>query len=183
MGGLSSFWPIHAVQRTRASARVADFYRFGDMSEKPSDLILRLAREAIDIAMKCVATGETLLPFIVTEGSPGKVISLAVGSSAEVLTVAQQQVEDFGADTKAFAFAYDGFIGAADQRSDCIYIEAGEAGSDKVFLFAQRYSPKKVFRAAKAVGNWVCLEKNAPRLKWRAEPSAGGNAASPRASA
>ena len=153
------------------------------MTEKPSDSILKLAREAIDLAMKCVATGETLLPFIITEGSPGKLISLAAESSDEMFIMAQKQVQDFMADTKAFAFAYDGFIGAGDERSDCIYIEAAESGSATVFLFAQRYSPKKLFRPPRAVGNWVCLEKNEPKLKWRAEPSAGGNAAAPRASA
>jgi len=140
------------------------------METRPSDLVLKVAKESIDLAMKCVATGETLLAFIQTEGTPGAVISLAGNSFAEVLAMAQEQVGTFGPETTAFAFAYDGFVTVTNDRNDCIYVEAAEVGGDRLFIFAQQYRPKKFLRPVKRIGNWMCLESSPTKLKWNAEP-------------
>lgn len=142
------------------------------MESKPSDLILNVAKNSIDLAMQCVATGETLLAFILTEGEQGEIHSLARESFSEVLSMAQEWVDGFGPGTTAFAFAYDGFITIRGERSDCIYVEASEIGDKRIFKFAQRYHPKKFSRPVERIGNWICLEKGEPKLSWKAEPVA-----------
>lgn len=144
------------------------------METRPSDLVLKVAKESIDLAMKCVATGETLLAFIQTEGTPDAIISLAGKSFAEVLAMAQEQVGKFGAETTAFAFAYDGFITVKEERNDCVYVEAAEVGGDRLFIFAQQYHPKRFLRPVKRIGNWMCLENSPTKLKWKAKRSGGG---------
>lgn len=135
------------------------------MQPKPSDLVLKVAKESIDLAMKCVATEETLLAFILTEGDPGAIHSLVGGPFSEVLKMAQKQVGRFGPETIAFAFAYDGFITLRGERSDCIYVEASEVGDERIFVFAQRYQPKKLFSPVKRIGNWTCLERWKPKIR------------------
>ena len=138
------------------------------MEIKPSDLVLKVAKESIDLAIKFVATGETLLAFILTEGESGAIHSLAGESFAKVLTMAQDVVDGLGPETTAFAFAYDGFITLQGERSDCIYLESSEVGEERIFVFAQRYRPKKFLRPAKRIGNWMCLERGNPKLRWNA---------------
>jgi hypothetical protein len=142
------------------------------MDDKPTQPILDVAREAIDLAMKCVATGETLLAFVMTQGEPGAIVTLAGDSFEEVLAMAQGKVDELGDETRAFAFAYDGFITLRDERNDCIYVEATETSCDKLYMFAQRYRPKKFLRPVKRMGNWMCLETGAPKLNWKAEQHA-----------
>jgi hypothetical protein len=135
------------------------------MKPKPSALVLKMASEAIDLAMECVATGETLLPFVITEGSPGRIVSLSLDGFDEVLAMAQETVDSLEGGTRAFAFAYDGFIAVEGERSDAIYVEAAEVGGAHIHLFAQRYRPKRFLRPVKRIGNLVQLDGNEPRLK------------------
>jgi len=127
--------------------------------------IYELVREAIDLAIRCVDTGETLVPFLMTEGEPGAVISIPGASADEVLAIAQKTVNDFDARTKAFAFAYDGFIRIEDERTDAIYVEASYAGSHHIYVFVQRYTPARSGEPAVRIGNWAYLQRNESRLK------------------
>ncbi len=145
------------------------------MNNKPTEPILDVARQAIDLAMECVATGETLLAFVVTEGDPGAIASLAGGPFDEMLAMAQSKVDALGEETTAFAFAYDGFITLQDERSDCVYVEATKTSCDTLYLFAQRYRPKKFLRPAKRIGNWICVPDGQTKLKWKAEQSPAGD--------
>jgi hypothetical protein len=138
------------------------------MEIKPSDLVLKLAKESINLAMECVETGETLLAFILADGDPGAIHSLAGGSFAEVLNMAQEVVDGFGTETTAFAFVYDGFITLRGERTDCIYVEASEIGEERIFKFAQRYRPKKFSHPVERIGNFMCLERGEPKLSWNA---------------
>ena len=123
-----------------------------------------LVRQAIDLAMQCVDTGETLMPFIMTEGEPGAVISIMADSADESLALAQKTVNDFDKRTEAFAFAYDGFITMHGERTDAIYIEASFPGSQHIYVFVQRYCPAHSDKPATKVGNWVYLQSNQSRL-------------------
>lgn len=136
------------------------------MDSNPPSLILKVAKQAIEVAMKCVTSGETLLPFILTEGEPGAIHSLVGESFSEVLTMAQKQVERFGTETKAFAFSYDGFITVQGVKNDCIYIEAAEVGDGRIFMFGQKYRPKNNLEPIERIGNWVCLKQGLPKLKF-----------------
>jgi hypothetical protein len=135
------------------------------METMPSDLIMKVVDHAIDLAMKCMETGETLLAFIITEGAPGAIHSLIGESFAETLTMAQEQVDGFGSETIAFAFAYDGFIPIMDKKNDCIYIEAAEIDGDKSFLFAQQYQPRKKSNSVERIGNCIYLKQGHMKLK------------------
>src|SRR5436190_3360084 len=131
----------------------------------PPEPIFDLVRQAIDLAIKCVDTGETLVPFFMTEGEPGAVISIVADSSDQSLAVAQKTVNDFDARTKAFAFAYDGFITMHGERTDAIYVEASYTGSHHIYVFVQRYSPAQAGEPAARIGNWAYLRSNESRLK------------------
>ena len=138
------------------------------MEMKLSDVVLKLVKESINLAMNCAETGEVLLAFIMTAGDPGAIHSLAGGSSDEVLNMAQKEVDGFGPETTAFAFAYDGFLTLRGEKTDCIYVEAAEIGGEKIFKFAQRYRPKKFSHPVERIGNFMCLERGEPELSWNA---------------
>jgi hypothetical protein len=122
-------------------------------------------RQAIDLAIKCVDTGETLVPFITTEGKPGKIVSIVADSADESVAIAQRNIDELDLETTSFAFAYDGYITVDGERSDAIYVEASYRNSDQIFVFAQRYKPRVDDDPASREGNWTYLQQNQPRLK------------------
>ena len=127
--------------------------------------VFELVRQTIDLAIRCVDTGETLARFLMTEGESGAVISLVADSADESLVLAQRNVDAFDSRTTAFAFAYDGFITMQGERSDAIYVEASFAGAGHVFVFVQRYTPRQASTPVTRIGNWAYLQRNTPRLK------------------
>lgn len=129
--------------------------------------VFDLVRSAINLAIQCVETGETLIPFLMTESDPGAIITIVADSADESLAIAQKNVDGFDARTKAYAFAYDGFISMEGKRSDAIYVEASYVGSGRVYVFAQRYAPTQPDKPLTRIGNWAYLQQNEPRLRSR----------------
>lgn len=108
-----------------------------------------LVREAVALALKCVATGETLLPFIITAGCKESIISIDGNSAAENIGLAQSAIDRLPPETSGWVFAYDGFLTLDEQRTDAIFVEAAERSSEGVEVYAQRYSAGS--RESKAV--------------------------------
>ena len=127
--------------------------------------VFDLVRQTIDLAIRCVDTGETLVTFLMTEGESGAVISIVADSADESLLLAQRNVDAFDSRTTAFAFAYDGFITMQGERSDAIYVEASFAGAGHIFVFVQRYAPRQSSTPVTRIGNWAYLQQNTPRLR------------------
>jgi hypothetical protein len=142
------------------------------MTKKSSEILIKLARESINLAMKCVSAGETLVPFIMTEGAKGAIITIAGESIEKSILVAQKTILEFDNGTEAFAFAYDGFLTFQGEKVDAIFVESGKVSDDKIFVFAQRYKYSGNKKEAERIGNWVCLEKMEPRLNKDAEQGA-----------
>jgi hypothetical protein len=92
------------------------------MNKKPSEILIKLARESINLAMKCVSTGETLVPFIMTEGAKGAIITIAGESIEKSILVAQKTILELDNGTDAFAFAYDGFLTFQGEKFDDSYL-------------------------------------------------------------
>ena len=135
------------------------------MTKEPTEDLFAIVGEAIDLAIKCVSTGETLIPFVMTDGDPGAIITLMGDSFDQSLNMAQEKIDGFGVETRAFAFAYDGFITLEGERTDAIYVEAARVGDEQVFMFGQRYRPKRFLRPVKAIGNPMYLQKGEPKLR------------------
>ena len=103
-----------------------------------------------------------------TEGDPGAIITIVADSADESLAIAQKNVNGFDARTKAFAFAYDGFVSMQGERSDAIYVEAAYTGFHHIYVFVQRYNPSQAAKPVARIGNWAYLQQNEPRLTPRA---------------
>jgi hypothetical protein len=140
------------------------------MTSSPSEPILSLVHEACDLAIDCVETGDALIPFVLTEGSPGNpgnLTSILENSPVESLAIAQKEVDELDNRTRAFAFAYDGFVTMEGERSNAIYVEASYAGAHHIFTFVQRYRRGTKKRPAARIGNSVYLAEHESRLRAR----------------
>jgi hypothetical protein len=124
----------------------------------------QLLDAAMDVAMQCIATGETLLPFVITEGGRGAIVSIDAGKAAEQLELAQRAVDDLPADASAWAFAYDGYLTLAEEKTDAIFIEVGSRAQTTVSVYAQRYSPAGAGRKVKKIGVLSRISNMKPRL-------------------
>ena len=148
------------------------------MDKKPPDILIKLAREAIDLAIECVSTGETLIPFIMTEGAEGAIITIVGESIEKSNKIAREKIHEFDKGTDAFAFAYDGFLTLKGDRADAIFVEVGERTDNKIFVFTQRYKYQKNSNSLQRIGNWECLETMKSRLENNAEQASAPNAKS-----
>ena len=125
----------------------------------------RLLDAAMNLAMKCIAEGEPLQPFVTTEGGRGTIFSIVGENAGEQLSLAQQTIDDLPAGTTAWAFAYDGYLTLDGSKADAIFIEIGEPSAAEVQVYAQRYLPAKDDRAVEKIGTLGRLTKMAPRLQ------------------
>lgn len=148
------------------------------MNKKSSEILIKLAKKSIDLALDCVSTGKTLVPFIMTEGTKGAIITIVGESIEKSILIAQKKILEFDNGTDAFAFAYDGFLTLQGEKFDAIFVEAGKESDDNIFVFAQRYKCNENTKKAASIGNWVCLEKMDPKLKTTAEQTSAPNAKS-----
>jgi hypothetical protein len=125
----------------------------------------RLLDAAMTLAMKCIADGEPLQPFVITEGGRGAILSIVGENAGQQLSLAQQTIDDLPADAIAWAFAYDGYLTLDDAKTDAIFIETGERSAAEVQVYAQRYLPAMDDRAVEKIGTFGRLTKMAPRLQ------------------
>ena len=130
------------------------------MDRMPSEAVSNLAAETLGLAVKSVGNG-TLVPFLVVRGAaiilPGRTLE-------EITKMARAAINTLPETSSTYAFAYDGYLTLDGERTDAMFVEAGERGGDGPFVFAQRYRPKRFLRPAKAVGKPKLLVANKPRL-------------------
>lgn len=130
-----------------------------DDAAPPSDAVQRLARFALDHALRSVVPeGGPLVPFALLEGE-GRALHRFVGDLVE----GQQQARD-DVRTSAGArgaVAWDGYLTVEGQRQDAVFVEASDRGCASILL-AQRYhdAPGR----SHGIGEPVAVGRGAPLL-------------------
>jgi len=119
---------------------------------------------AVSVAMECIATGETLLPFVITEGGRGAILSIDAEEAAEQIAMAQRSVDDLPAEASAWAFAYDGYLTLDEEKTDAVFFEVGERSNISILVYAQRYRPANSDQKVEMIGVLSRLPKSKPRL-------------------
>lgn len=125
----------------------------------------------LDYGVECVSTGETLIPFAAVLVGRQRQLRRLLAEGPEAAErilerlLAQEPIE-------AYAYAYDGYVTLEGERSDAVFVEGAERGTDKGVLFAQRYRPADHAAGFAVQGRPALVAYPQSRL-------AGGAAASP----
>jgi len=126
--------------------------------QKPSELLRKLLQETIEAGMRTVGSGNDLIPFLVTDGEKAGAIAVLACEDFDKSTQAAKKIIARVQDSIVrYAYAYDGYLTLEGERNDAIFVEAVERAQDHVFVFAQRYRPKRFLRPAKTIGNPALL--------------------------
>ena len=64
-----------------------------------------------------------------------------------------------------YAIAHDGFVTLDGERCRAILVEAGERGQPEAYLYAQRYTPRALFRRLRIVGSETYLGTTTNRFR------------------
>lgn len=123
------------------------------MSEIPaSDDLMELVFAALDHGVESVTDGGPLVPFVLVEGAEGRELTRFV---ADTLEEGQARAREHAAASGAerVAVAYDGYLTVQGERSDAVFVEAQERGTDATAIFAQRYRPGGRLRKFSTIGN------------------------------
>lgn len=126
-------------------------------SQIPED-IEGLAAQALRHGLERAARGGHMLAFVIFVGKEQSVLAdFAAHSSQESLQGARDAISKASANIMAYALAHDGFITYQGERSDAILVEVGSRAQENAYLFAQRYTPKGLFRALREKGKTLFL--------------------------
>jgi hypothetical protein len=109
-----------------------------------------------------IPTGGPLVPFAVTEVNGMKNLTRFPGDLEEGQTHARGAVRKTN-DATRVAVAWDGFLTSGDLRTDAVFVEVYEIGSDESVILAQRYGPvSSVDHSIQMTGNPVVAAKGSP---------------------
>lgn len=117
------------------------------------------------LAIECIGSGETLQPFVITEGGRGSVITIVGESTAELLLIAQRAIDDLPPDARVWAFAYDGYLTLDQEKTDAIFIEVADRSAPNVTVYAQRYAAASPDAEMKLIGTLAQVSKIPARLQ------------------
>lgn len=123
------------------------------MSEIPaSEELIEIVFAALDHGIDSVRDGGPLIPFVLAERAAARDLTRF---AAETLEEAHAQARRHAgaSDADRVAVAYDGYLTVAGERSDAVFVEAQERGSDSSVVFAQRYRPGGRLRGFDTIGN------------------------------
>lgn len=127
------------------------------MTNPPSEHVIEFAWSALDLAMDRIKKGGPLIPFTLIRHNNEDNIKVFVADTleesvaeAKAQLAKDMQYADIG------LVAYDGYLTVDDQRTDAIFTETYERGSQFPHRLAMRYK-SRLFGGSKPVGNAVYL--------------------------
>jgi hypothetical protein len=120
-----------------------------------TESMMALIFMALDHSVSSVENGGPLIPFVIFVDSSGeKQLRRFVADSLEKgRAMALEFVGALPASTERYAVATDGYLRSESTREDAVVVEGSERGMAEAIIFAQRYSPKRLWRIARPVGN------------------------------
>jgi len=123
------------------------------VSEVPaSEELIELVFAALDHGIDSVREGGPLIPFVLAESAEGRDLTrFASETLEEGHAQARRHAGSSGADR--VAVAYDGYLTVEGERSDAVFVEAQERGTEASVVFAQRYRPGGRLRRFSTIGN------------------------------
>ena len=135
------------------------------VADVASDELMELVFLAIDHATDSVRQGGPLIPFTVTVSNGERQLRRFGAERLEDgLAQARRSVDQEKASLAAYAIAHDGYVTVQGERSDAVFVEAGEAGEEHAAVFGQRYRPKRRLKKFEAVGNVAHVGNEPNRL-------------------
>jgi hypothetical protein len=106
--------------------------------------------------------GGPLVPFALTEVDGMKNLTRFPGDLQEGQTNARRAVKD-SKDATRVAVAWDGFLTSGDIKTEAVFVEAYEIGSDESVILAQRYGPvSSLDQSVQTIGNPAVAAKGSP---------------------
>lgn len=125
---------------------------------RPGDELTELALDSLEHGINSVTDGGPLIPFAFVEASGGRALRRFMADTLEDSIAAGRSALAQGVEGALRAtLAYDGFVTLEEQRTDAIYVEAFEVGTQRSFVFVQRYEPATPTNPFNAVGNAALL--------------------------
>ena len=125
------------------------------MSEIPaSDELIEFVFAALDHGTGMVKEGGSLIPFVISETPKGQELTRFV---SETLKEGREQAKQHASSSEAdrVAVVYDGYLTAEGERSDAVFVEAQERGTESSVIFAQHYRAGSRLRKFSTIGNAV----------------------------
>lgn len=127
-----------------------------ELSGELADLVLA----ALDHGVDSVREGGPLIPFVMSDTGSERTLARFVAERLEdgvAQAVAHVAAKRDETGTR-HALVYDSYLTLPSEgRSDAIYAEGVEAGSDGVMILVQRYRPKRALRRFDTIGNPALL--------------------------
>jgi hypothetical protein len=119
-----------------------------------SDL-LALVVMAADHGIRSTTGHEPMHPFVMIKDGEDIQMLRIIDDPATAIPQARQHVASVH--PSQWAIAFDGYVTMEGRRTDAIVVEAGEAASEYVVRFAQRYSPATGSALVEERGNLAFL--------------------------
>lgn len=119
-----------------------------DENVKFNDLLFK----ALDHAIHSVSTGETLVPFVMTESS---VIRFAADTLEKGKEEAEKYTQDH-LDENYIVLSYDGYLTVEGEKTDAVFVQGTNRERKEVITLAQRYGLDGGFHT---IGNPVMVSK------------------------
>lgn len=117
-----------------------------------SDELIEFVFTALDYGTGTVEEGGSLIPFVISETAKGLELTRFVSETLEEgRAQAKKHVSSSEADR--VAVVYDGYLTVEGERSDAVFVEAQERGTESSVIFAQRYRLGGRIRKFSTVGN------------------------------
>jgi hypothetical protein len=137
------------------------------MGNEYSQELIDLAFAALDHGIDSVREGGPLIPFVMTERGEDRTLDRFASDLLEdavAQAVAHVQASRSQPGTR-HVLAYDGYLTLpSGERSDAIYAEGVEAGTEVVMALAQRYRPKRALKKFETIGNPALLPAASSKL-------------------
>ncbi|MDR2875323.1 MAG: hypothetical protein LBV44_05280 [Methylobacillus sp.] len=142
--------PQHYIQPGRTYGAPVNLFikHKGELVSDTSIELNDLMFTALDYAIGSIEEAAPLIPFVMVVSKDGnkKLTRFAHELLEKGLEAAQGYIHGEKDNIKTYTMAWDGFITIEGKKWDCIFVEAGERGTEQGVLLAQRYEKKGVFK-------------------------------------
>jgi hypothetical protein len=134
-----------------------------NLSAQPSEELKEFAVFALGHATASVVPhGGPLVPFAMTDGAPGRHLTVFEGDMVQAQEAARRLVRE-SSDLTLAAVAWDGYLTVDGHRTDAVFVDASDASGQAGVLLAQPYREVGRFRKkTEVVGEVVFVEEREP---------------------
>lgn len=129
---------------------------------KLSPQLRELIVTAIGLGFDCFSDADRVPFAMVVDGEEkGLLLSFPpVGRPIDEahIKMVRKAASEVSKGTRRYVLVWDGYLTIESEKMDAVFAEAGEAGSRRGFLFAQRYRKKTRSKKLEKVGNIIALK-------------------------